>query len=104
MGLAANIDMPENHRELSHYIGTEYATAYNPVVNRPECHPVEYTLWFGTRVLREPAVLDFEPYLNPDHRYTPQLRGGMPGRRLPTEDSGSPRIPVHESARNEDTR
>jgi hypothetical protein len=32
MGLAAKIDMPE-HRELSHYIGTEYATAYNPVVN-----------------------------------------------------------------------
>jgi hypothetical protein len=100
MGFAAKIDMPEN-RELSHYIETEYATAYNPVVNRPECLPVEHTLWFGTRVLREPAVLDLEPYFNPDHRYTPQLRGGMPGRRFPTEDIGSPRIPVHGLARNE---
>ncbi len=69
-------------------------------VNRPECHPVEHTLWFGTGVFREPAVLDLEPYFNPDQRYTPQLRGGMPGRRFPTEDSGSPKILVHGSARN----
>ncbi len=48
-------------------------------VNRPECHPVEHTPCFGTRVLREPVVLDSEPYFNPDHRYAPQLRGGMPG-------------------------
>jgi hypothetical protein len=37
-------------------------------VNRPEWHPIEYTPWIGTRVLREPAVLDSEHYLNPDHR------------------------------------
>jgi len=100
MGLVAQIDIPE-HRELSHYTGTEYAAAYNPIVNRSKCHPVEYTLWLGTRVLREPAVLDLESYFNPDHRYTPQLRGGMPGRRLPTEDIGFPKLAVYGSARNE---
>ncbi len=43
-------------------------------VNRPEWHPVEYTPWLAgsTRVLREPAVLDSEPYLNPDHWCTLQ--------------------------------
>jgi hypothetical protein len=70
------------------------------IVNRPEWHPVEYIPWLGTRVLREPAVLDSEPYLNTDHRCTLQLRGGMPGRRFPTEDSGSPKIPAHGSANN----
>jgi hypothetical protein len=36
-------------------------------VNRPERHPVEYTLWLGTKVISEPAVLDSEPYLNLDY-------------------------------------
>ncbi len=100
MGLVAQIDIPE-HRELGHHIGTEFAATYNPIVNRSKCRPVEYTLWLGTRVLREPAVLDLESYFNPDHRYTPQLRGGMPGRRLPTEDIDFPKLAGHGSARNE---
>ena len=100
MDLVARIVIPK-HRELSHYTGTEHAATYNPIVNRSKCHPAEYTLWLGTRVLREPAVLDLELYLNPDHRYTPQLRGGMPGRRPPTDDIGFPKQVGHGSTRNE---
>jgi hypothetical protein len=100
MGLVTRIVIPK-HRELSHYTGTEHAATYNPIVYRSKCHPAEYTLWLGTRVLREPAVLDLELYLNPDHRYTPQLRGGMPGRRPPADDIGFPKLAGHGSARNE---
>jgi hypothetical protein len=58
-------------------------------VNHTNWHPAEYTLWLGTRALRESATLDSDPYLAPDLQYTLQLRVGMPAGKTPSENEDS---------------